>query len=65
MDKRNRELHTTVGDGQIDFKSIFKDYQIAGVKHMFVEQANNYAPDSMSSVQRSAAYVKKALFPGI
>jgi sugar phosphate isomerase/epimerase len=65
MDKRNRELHTTVGDGQIDFKSIFKDYQIAGVKHMFVEQANNYVPDSMSCVQRSAAYVKKSLFTGI
>jgi|RhiMethySRZTD1v2_1073278.scaffolds.fasta_scaffold113592_2 sugar phosphate isomerase/epimerase len=65
MDKRNRELHTTVGDGQIDFKPIFKDYQIAGVKHMFVEQGNNYVPDSMSCVQRSAAYVKKSLFTGI
>lgn len=61
MDKQRRELHTTVGDGQIDFKPIFKDTEIAGVKHMFVEQGNNYAPDSMSCVQRSANYVKKSL----
>lgn len=63
MDKVNRERHTTVGDGTIDFKSIFKDTQIAGVKHMFVEQGNNYLPDAMSCVQRSAGYVKKNLFP--
>jgi sugar phosphate isomerase/epimerase len=62
MDKQRRELHTTVGDGQIDFKPIFKDYQIAGVKHMFVEQGNNYVPDSMSCVQRSAGFVQKSLF---
>ena len=63
MDKQNRDLHTVVGDGQIDFKPIFKDYKLAGVKHMFVEQGNNYVPDSMSCVQRSAGYVKKELFP--
>lgn len=61
MDKQKRELHTTVGDGQIDFKPIFKDYKISGVKHMFVEQGNNYVPDSMSCVQRSAGYVKQSL----
>jgi sugar phosphate isomerase/epimerase len=63
MDKQNRDLHTVVGDGQIDFKPIFKDYKLAGVKHMFVEQGNNYVPDSMSCVQRSASYVKRELFP--
>jgi sugar phosphate isomerase/epimerase len=62
MDKQKRELHTVVGDGQIDFKPIFKDYKLSGVKHMFVEQGNNYVPDSMSCVQRSAIYVKKSLF---
>jgi sugar phosphate isomerase/epimerase len=61
MDKQNRALHTTVGDGQIDFKPIFKDYKLSGVKHMFVEQGNNYVPDSMSCVQRSAGYVKNSL----
>ncbi|MEK7830004.1 MAG: sugar phosphate isomerase/epimerase [Acidobacteriota bacterium] len=61
MNKQNRELHEVVGDGQIDFKPIFKDTQLSGVKHMFVEQGNNYVPDAMSCVQRSADYMKKSL----
>jgi sugar phosphate isomerase/epimerase len=61
MNKQNRELHEVVGDGQIDFKPIFKDAQLSGVKHMFVEQGNNYVPDAMSCVQRSADYMKKSL----
>ncbi|RAJ02386.1 sugar phosphate isomerase/epimerase [Chitinophaga skermanii] len=59
MDKKDRELHTTMGDGQIDFRAILKDYKLAGVQHMFVEQGNNYIPDAMTNVQRSAQYVKK------
>jgi sugar phosphate isomerase/epimerase len=65
MNKQNRELHEVVGDGQIDFKPIFKDTQIAGVKHMFVEQGNNYVPDAMSCVKRSADYMKKSLLPSL
>lgn len=61
MDKQNRELHTTMGDGQIDFATILKDYKLAGIKHLFVEQGNNYIPDAMTCVQRSAAYVKNNL----
>lgn len=61
MNKQNRELHEVVGDGQIDFKPIFKDAQLSGVKHMFVEQGNNYVPDAMSCVQRSAEYMKRSL----
>lgn len=63
MNKQNRALHEVVGDGQIDFKPIFKDTQIAGVKHMFVEQGNNYVPDAMNCVKRSADYMKKTLLP--
>ena len=62
MDKNNRDLHTTVGDGTIDFSSILSDAKLAGVKHIFVEQGNNYVPDDISCVQRSAQYVKKVLF---
>jgi sugar phosphate isomerase/epimerase len=65
MDKTDRELHTTVGDGTIDFKTILKDHQLAGAKHLFVEQGNNYIPDAMSNVKRSAAYVKNNLYPSI
>lgn len=61
MNKQNRELHEVVGDGQIDFKPIFRDAQLSGVKHMFVEQGNNYVPDAMSCVQRSAEYMKRSL----
>jgi sugar phosphate isomerase/epimerase len=61
MDKVDRELHTTVGDGVIDFKSILQHHKIAGLKHIFVEQGNNYVPDDMSCVERSAKYVKASL----
>jgi len=63
MDKANRELHTTMGDGSIDFKSILSLAQKAGVKHMFVEQGNNYVPDALQCVARSAQYTKLELLP--
>lgn len=61
MDKKNRELHVPVGDGQIDYPQILKDYQLAGVEHLFVEQGNNYLPDAMTCIQRSADYMKNVL----
>jgi sugar phosphate isomerase/epimerase len=61
MDKNNRELHTVMGEGVIDFKPFFKDKKLAGIKHFFIEQGNNYIPDAFSCVQRSATYVKKHL----
>lgn len=64
MDKQDRNLHTTMGDGTIDYKRILPDAKLSGVKHMFVEQGNNYIPDSMSCVKRSAGYVKNVLFAG-
>ena len=62
MAKNNRDLHTTVGDGTINFNSILADAKLAGVKHLFVEQGNNYVPDDITCVQRSAQYVKNVLF---
>ncbi len=59
MDRNNRELHTVMGDGSIDFKPFFNDKKLAGITHLFVEQGNNYLPDAFSCVQRSAAYVSK------
>jgi sugar phosphate isomerase/epimerase len=61
MDKNNRDLQITTGDGSIDFKPILADAELAGVKHLFVEQGNNYIPDAMQCVERSAQYVKKIL----
>jgi sugar phosphate isomerase/epimerase len=61
MDKNNSELHTVMGDGNIDFKPYFINAKLAGVKHIFVEQGNNYVPNATDCVKRSANYVKKNL----
>lgn len=61
MDKNNQDLHVPVGDGKIDFKPIFKDQKLAGVKHIFVEQGNNYIPNDLVCVKKSAIYVKNNL----
>ena len=60
--KQDRNLHEIMGEGTIDFKSILKDDELAGVEHMFVEQGNNYHPDAMQNVGKSALYVKNVLF---
>jgi sugar phosphate isomerase/epimerase len=62
MSKQDRNLHEIMGEGTIDFKSILKDDELAGVEHMFVEQGNNYHPDAMQNVGKSALYVKNVLF---
>ncbi len=59
MDKNNRELHTVMGDGTIDFKPFFTDAKLAGIKHMFVEQGNNYIPNALDCIERSARYMKR------
>ncbi|MEN9570004.1 MAG: hypothetical protein RL172_1235 [Bacteroidota bacterium] len=61
MDKNNRELHTVMGDGVIDFSPYLADAELAGVKHLLVEQGNNYVPNALDCVQRSASFVKNNL----
>lgn len=60
-DKSNPELHTTMGDGDIDFTKILTYAAAAGVQHMYVEQGNNYVPNDLACVERSAAFTKKLL----
>jgi sugar phosphate isomerase/epimerase len=62
MNKVDRNLHEVMGDGSIDFKSILSEAKLAGAEHMFVEQGNNYTPDAMTNVAKSAKYVKEVLF---
>ncbi len=62
MNKVDRNLHEVMGDGSIDYKTILADAKLAGAKHMFVEQGNNYTPDAMQNVAKSAKYVKNILF---
>ena len=61
MDKTDRELHTVLGTGSIDFAPYVADYQIAGVKHIMVEQGNNYVPNAFDCIKRSAQFMKQKL----
>ncbi|MDQ7949244.1 MAG: sugar phosphate isomerase/epimerase [Pedobacter sp.] len=61
MDKTKKELNTEVGQGAVDFKSIFAQQKLAGVKHFYVEHETNYKPDELGSIKTSFAYVKNEL----
>lgn len=61
MDRANRTQNTEVGKGSIDYKSIFTFADQAGLKHYFVEQENNYAPDIYSSIASSASFIRQSI----
>ncbi len=61
MDKLKPEWNTEIGNGSIDFKSIFANAKLSGMKYFFVEQENNYIPNPFGSVATSCNYVKKNL----
>ncbi len=61
MDKVNQALNTEVGSGSIDFKPIFEQAKLSGMKHFFVEQENNYNPDSFESIKTSCDFISKEL----
>ena len=61
MDKVKREQNTEIGNGSIDYKRIFKAAGVAGMKHFYVEQENNYVPEPIGSIQSSIKYIKANL----
>ncbi|RZK42236.1 MAG: sugar phosphate isomerase/epimerase [Pedobacter sp.] len=61
MDKQNNEVNTEVGQGTIDFKAIFAQAKLSGVKYYFVEHERNYKPDQLGSVKTSFDYVNNVL----
>ena len=61
MNKNDKTQNTEVGNGSLDFKTIFAAAKLAGVKHYIVEQENNYVPDFYGSIAASNKYVKKLL----
>ena len=61
MDKNDPKLNAEVGTGSIDFKSIFAEAKLSGMKHFFVEHETNYKPDPLGSVTKSCEYIKKEL----
>lgn len=61
MDKANPALNAEVGTGAINFKPIFADAKLSGMKHFFVEHETNYKPNPIDSVAASCAYIKKEI----
>lgn len=61
MDKTDSKLNAEVGTGSIDFKAIFKEAKLSGMKHFFVEHETNYKPNPLASVTQSCSYIKKEL----
>lgn len=61
MDKLKPVLNTEVGSGSIDFKPIFKEAKLAGMKYFFVEQENNFAVNSFESIKTSCDFISKNL----
>jgi len=57
MDKLKPILNTEVGSGSIDFKPIFKEAKLAGMKYFFVEQENNFAVNSFESIKTSSDFI--------
>ncbi len=46
-----------VGEGVIDFKTIFENAKIGGIKHFFVE--HDMPKDALASITSSIGYLKK------
>lgn len=61
MDKTDNTKNTEIGNGSIDFKKILESTQLAGIKHFYLEQENNYLPDTIGSIQKSYTYIRKDL----
>lgn len=60
IDKTEKKNFTEVGNGTIDFASIFKQAQLSGMTHFFVEQ-DQCPGDPFVSIKQSIGYVKKNL----
>ena len=62
MYKEDNTQNTEVGNGSVDFKTIFANAKLSGVKHYLMEQENNYKPDFYGSIKTSCNYIKSNLF---
>lgn len=61
MNKADKTQNTEVGNGSVDFKTIFANAKLSGVKHYMMEQENNYKPDFYGSIKTSCGYIKANL----
>lgn len=61
MNKADKTQNTEVCNGSMDFKTIFANAKLAGVKHYIVEQENNYVPDFFGSIATSNKQIRKLM----
>ncbi|MNL42110.1 hypothetical protein D3C87_1645480 [compost metagenome] len=61
MDKVNPALNAEIGSGAIDFNPFFAAVKQSGMIHFFVEQENNYIPNSFDSIKTSCDFISKNL----
>ena len=61
MDKVNPDWNAEIGTGAVDFKSIFAEAKLAGMKRFFLEHESNYKPNPIESAAKSFEYIKKNL----
>ena len=59
--KKDKTKNSEVVKGSVDFKTIFANAKLAGVKHYIVEQENTYAPDIFTSIKTSCSYTRNTL----
>ena len=57
MDKNDRTKNADIGTGSIDYKAIFAQAKLSGMKHWYVEQ-ETYPGDPIDSVAASAKFLK-------
>jgi sugar phosphate isomerase/epimerase len=57
MDKSDKKKNAIIGTGTIDFKPIFGQAKLAGLKHFYVEH-DNWPKTSMESITEDIVYAK-------
>lgn len=61
MDNVNPDWNAEIGTGKIDFKSIFAQAELSGMKRFFLEHESNYIPNPVESMKTSFDYINKNL----
>ena len=61
MDKVNHDFNAAIGQGTIDFKTIFAQAKLAGMQRFFLEHESNYIPNPIESMKTSFDYINKNL----
>jgi len=61
MDKANPSFNAAIGQGTIDFKTIFANAKQSGMERFFLEHESNYIPNPIESIKTSFDYINKNL----